>query len=321
MKTFAAAAAAASLALASAAASAAPVAYRSIAVDGVKIAYREAGDASKPTVLLLHGVPSSSRMYDGLLRKLGDRYHLVAPDYPGFGNSDAPDPANFAYTFDNLARTMHKFTDAVGVRSYVLLMQDYGAPVGMRMALKRPQAVQALVFQNGNVYEDGLGAMWAKRKPFWQDRAAHEKDVIAVHQSVAATRARHIGSDPDVEAYDPDLWMDEYAYLNRPGQARIQAELIFDYQHNLAAYPEWQAWLKQRRLPTLVVWGKHDLAFTVPGAHAFKRDNPAAQVYVLDGGHFVMDTKLEEVAAITGAFLGTLSSGAGASAGAAPAGR
>ncbi|WP_374584971.1 alpha/beta fold hydrolase [Pseudoduganella sp.] len=321
MKTFAAAAAAASLALASAAASAAPVAYRSIAVDGVKIAYREAGDASKPTVLLLHGVPSSSRMYDGLLRKLGDRYHLVAPDYPGFGNSDAPAPANFAYTFDNLASTMHKFTDAVGVRSYVLLMQDYGAPVGMRMALKRPQAVQALVFQNGNVYEDGLGAMWARRKPFWQDRAAHEKDVIAVHQSVAATRARHIGSDPDVEAYDPDLWMDEYAYLNRPGQARTQAELIFDYQHNLAAYAEWQAWLKQRQLPTLVVWGKHDLAFTVPGAHAFKRDNPAAQVHVLDGGHFVMDTKLEEVAAITGAFLGTLSSGAGASAGAAPAGR
>ncbi|XLZ69910.1 alpha/beta hydrolase [Massilia sp. SR12] len=317
MKTF---VAAASIAFASTAL-AAPVAYRSIAVDGIQIAYREAGDASKPTVLLLHGVPSSSRMYEGLLRKLGDQYHLVAPDYPGFGNSDAPDPASFAYTFDNLANVMHKFTDAVGAKNYVLLMQDYGAPVGMRMALKRPQAVQALVFQNGNVYEEGLGAMWAKRKPFWQDRAVHEKEVIAVHQSVAATRARHIGSDPHVEAYDPDLWMDEYAYLNRPGQARIQAELIFDYQHNLAAYPAWQAWLRQRQLPTLVVWGRHDLAFTVPGAQAFKRDTPAAQVHILDGGHFVMDTKLDEVAAITGAFLGQLNSGAGASAGAAPAGR
>ena len=300
---------------------AAPVAYRTVDVDGINIAYREAGDASKPTVLLLHGVPSSSRMYDGLLRKLGDRYHLVAPDYPGFGNSDAPDPVKFAYTFDNLAKVMHKFTDAVGAHRYVLLMQDYGAPVGMRMGLARPQAVQALVFQNGNVYEEGLGAMWAKRKPFWEDRSAHEKEVVAVHQSVAATRARHIGSDPAFEAYDPDLWMDEYAYLNRPGQARIQADLIYDYQHNLAAYTEWQAWLKQRQLPTLVVWGKHDLAFTVPGAQAFKRDNPSAEVHILDGGHFVMDTRLDEVAAITGTFLGKLSSAAGAFAGAAPASR
>lgn len=294
------------MALAGQAAHAAPVAYRSIKVDDINIAYREAGDASKPTILLLHGVPSSSRMYDGLLRKLGDQYHLVAPDYPGFGNSDAPDAASFAYTFDHLAQLMQKFTDAVGARRYVLLMQDYGAPVGMRMAMQRPEAVQALVFQNGNVYEEGLGAMWEKRKPFWTNRAAHEKEVVAVHQSLAATRARHIGSDPAVDAYDPDLWMDEYAYLNRPGQARIQADLIYDYQHNLAAYPQWQSWLKQRQLPTLVIWGKHDLAFTVPGAYAFRRDNPSAQVHVLDGGHFVMDTKLDEVAGITRDFMAGL---------------
>ncbi len=282
---------------------AAPVAYRTVAVDGVTIAYREAGERSKPTIVLLHGVPSSSRMYDGLMRKLGERYHLVAPDYPGFGNSDAPNPDQFSYTFDRLAKVMEQFTDAVGVTRYVLFMQDYGAPVGMRMAMARPQAVQALVFQNGNVYERGLGPLWDKRKPFWADRAAHERDVIAVHQSVAATRMRHIGSDPDVTAYDPDLWMDEHAYLNRPGQARIQADLIYDYRHNLAAYPQWQAWLKQRQLPTLVVWGKHDLAFTVPGAHAFRRDNPAAEVHILDGGHFVMDTRLEETAALTDGFM------------------
>ncbi|MGO4377052.1 alpha/beta fold hydrolase [Pseudoduganella sp. RAF53_2] len=294
--------AAAALALAGAA-HAAPVAYRTVKVDDVTIAYREAGDASKPTVLLLHGVPSSSRMYEGLLRKLGDEYHLVAPDYPGFGNSDAPDPDTFAYTFDNLAKLMQKFTDAVGARRYVLLMQDYGAPVGMRMAMARPDAVQALVFQNGNVYEEGLGTMWAKRKPFWADRAAHEKEVIAAHQSVAVTRGRHIGTDPDVEAYNPDLWMDEWAYLNRPGQVRIQADLIYDYQHNLAAYPQWQAWLRQRQLPTLVVWGKYDPAFIEPGAHAFRRDNPNAEVHILDGGHFVMDTKLDETSGITRAFL------------------
>ena len=285
------------------AAHAAPIAYRTVNVDGVNIAYREAGRADKPTILLLHGVPSSSRMYDGLMRKLGDEYHLVAPDYPGFGNSDAPDAAAYTYTFDRLAQVMQKFTDAVGVTRYVLVMQDYGAPVGMRMAVSRPQAVQAMIFQNGNVYEEGLGAMWAKRKPFWADRAAHEKDVIAAHQSVAVTRARHIGTDPNVEAYDPDLWMDEVAYLNRPGQARIQADLIYDYQTNLAAYPQWQAWLKQHQLPTLVVWGKYDPAFIEPGAHAFRRDLPSAEVHVLDGGHFVMDTKLDDVAAITRTFL------------------
>lgn len=282
---------------------AAPVSYRTVKVDDVTIAYREAGDPARPTILLLHGVPSSSRMYDGLLRRLGDAYHLVAPDYPGFGNSDAPDAETFAYTFDNLARVMQKFTDAVGARRYVLLMQDYGAPVGMRMAVARPDAVQALVFQNGNVYEEGLGPMWEKRKPFWADRGAHEREVVAAHQSVAVTRARHIGTDPAVQAYDPDLWMDEVAYLNRPGQARIQADLIYDYQNNLKAYPQWQAWLRARRLPTLVVWGKHDPAFVEPGAHAFRRDNPDAEVHVLDGGHFVMDTRLDEVAAIARAFL------------------
>lgn len=298
MKRFAAAA----LAVAGAS-QAAPIAYRTVSVDGIQIAYREAGDPARPTVLLLHGVPSSSRMYDALMRRLGDRYHLVAPDYPGFGNSEAPDPAEFAYTFDHLATVMGHFTDALKMERYVLFMQDYGAPVGMRMATARPDAVRALVFQNGNVYEDGLGAVWEKRKVFWNDREGHEAEVIAAHQSVPTTRARHLGSDPDVEAYDPDLWMDEVAYLNRPGQAKIQADLIFDYQHNLAAYPAWQAWLRQHRLPTLVVWGKHDLAFTVPGAMAFRRDNPDAEVHILDGGHFVMDTKLNDVVTLTDGFL------------------
>ncbi|WP_296002261.1 alpha/beta hydrolase [Rugamonas sp.] len=282
---------------------AAPVAYRSVDIDGVQVAYREAGAANKPTLLLLHGVPSSSRMYDGLMRKLGDEYHLLAPDYPGFGNSDAPDPATFSYTFDHLAEVTAKFTDALGLQRYVLVMQDYGAPVGMRLAMARPAAVKAMVFQNGNVYEDGLGPMWAKRKPFWADRAAHEKEVVAAHQSLAVTRGRHVGTDPDVSAYDPDLWMDEYAYLNRPGQARIQADLAYDYQNNLAAYPLWQAWLKQRQLPTLVVWGKYDPNFLVPGALAFKRDLPSAQVEIVDAGHFAMDTRLNEISAFIAGFM------------------
>ncbi|WMJ68568.1 alpha/beta hydrolase [Stenotrophomonas sp. 24(2023)] len=289
-------------------AAAAPVTYRSITVDGVQIAYREAGDASKPTLLLLHGVPSSSRMYDALMRRLGSRYHLVAPDYPGFGNSEAPDPSRYAYTFDHLALTMQQFTDALGLHHYTLFMQDFGAPVGMRLAIARPQAVQALVFQNGNVYEEGLGVMWEKRRPFWANRAAHEQEIITAHQSVAVTRARHVGTDPDVEAYDPDLWMDEHAYLNRPGQARIQADLLFDYQHNLAAYPRWQAWLRQKQLPTLVLWGRYDPSFLVPGAEAFRRDNGKADVHILDGGHFVMDTKLDDVVALTDTFMQSMAS-------------
>ncbi|HGM5581731.1 TPA: alpha/beta fold hydrolase [Pseudomonas putida] len=284
-------------------AQAAPVSYRSVEIEGVQIAYREAGDPGKPTLLLLHGVPSSSRMYDALMRRLGDHYHLLAPDYPGFGNSEAPAPTHYRYTFDNLAHTLEKFTDAVGASRYTLLMQDYGAPVGLRLAMARPQAVQALVFQNGNVYEEGLGPMWAKRKPFWSDRAAHEQEVIKAQQSLEVTRGRHIGTDPNIQAYDPDLWMDEYAYLNRPGQGPIQAELIYDYQNNLSAYPRWQAWLRQQQLPTLVLWGKYDPAFIVPGAEAFRRDLPKAQVHVLDGGHFVMDTRLDEVVELTEGFM------------------
>lgn len=306
MKTasiIAASATAAAIALATTAATAAPVVYRNVTVDGVQIAYREAGSSDKPTMLLLHGVPSSSRMFDGLMRKLGDQYHLIAPDYPGFGNSEAPDAAQFAYNFGHLAQVVEKFTDTLGMRRYVLLMQDYGAPVGMRLAAARPEAIQGLIFQNGNVYEAGLGAVWAKRKPFWADRAAHEAEIVSAQQSLAVTRQRHLGTDPNIEAYDPDLWMDEYAYLNRPGQARIQADLIYDYQNNLALYPTWQQWLKAHQLPTLVVWGKYDPAFIVPGAEAFRNDNAAAEVHILDGGHFVMDTRLDEVADITRAFM------------------
>ncbi|QWW72615.1 alpha/beta hydrolase (plasmid) [Rhizobium sp. WYJ-E13] len=281
----------------------APVAYRSIVIDGVKIAYREAGDANKPTLLLLHGVPSSSRMYDGLMRMLGETYHLVALDYPGFGNSDAPYSFRYAYTFDHLAETTGMFTDALGLRNYVLFMQDYGAPVGMRLAAARALAVKGMIFQNGNVYEEGLAPMWDKRKAFWRDRSAHEATVRSTHLSLEATRARHLGSDPNVEAYNPDLWMDEFAYLNRPGQGEIQADLIYDYQTNIAAYPAWQEWLRENQLPTLVVWGRYDLAFTVDGAKAFRKDLPQATIEILDGGHFVMDTQLDEVAALTAGFM------------------
>lgn len=277
--------------------------YRQVMVDGVNIAYREIGDVNAPAVLLLHGVPSSSRMYDGLMRQLGNRFHLIAPDYPGFGNSDAPAPDQFVYSFDHLATLIEHFTDTVGLKQYSLFMQDYGAPLGMRLAMARPQAVTSMVFQNGNVYAEGLGKIWESRKAYWADRSAYEAKFQAAHLSVEVTRQRHIGSDPDVSAYNPDLWQDEVAFLNRPGEGAIQMALIYDYRTNLEAYPTWQQWLREHHLPTLVVWGKHDLAFTVAGAEAFRRDLPDVQINILDGGHFVMDTRLDEVAALTRQFL------------------
>lgn len=279
------------------------MAYRTVEIDGSRIAYREIGANDKPTILLLHGVPSSSRMYDDLMKRLGNEYHLVAPDYPGFGNSDAPSPQEYSYTFDHLADTVIKLTDTLKLDHYVLFMQDYGAPVGMRVATARPESVIGTIFQNGNVYEEGLGPMWEKRKAFWNNRSQFQAEVVKQHQSLAVTRARHLGTDPNIEAYDPDLWMDEYAYLNRPEQDQIQSDLIFDYQNNLAAYPKWQSWLREHKPSTLVLWGKYDPAFTIAGAHAFKKDLPEADIHILDAGHFAMDTKVDEVANFTRAFM------------------
>lgn len=280
--------------------------YRTIEIDGSKIAYREIGSHDKPAILLLHGVPSSSRMYEDLMKRLGNEYHLVAPDYPGFGNSDAPSPQDYTYTFDHLAKTIIKLTDTLKLDRYVLFMQDYGAPVGMRVAMARPQSVMGTIFQNGNVYEEGLGPMWEKRKAFWNNRDDFQAEVVKQQQSLAVTRARHLGTDPNIEAYNPDLWMDEHAYLNRPGQEQIQSDLIFDYQNNIAAYPIWQSWLRAHTPSTLVMWGKYDPAFTVAGADAFKKDLPEADIHILDAGHFAMDTKLDEVASFTRAYMARL---------------
>ena len=277
--------------------------YGSVEIEGVRIAYREAGSPDRPTIFLLHGVPSWSRMYDGLMRRLAHAYHLVALDYPGFGNSDAPSPSEFRYTFDRLAEMAAQFADTLGLGRYVLFMQDYGAPVGMRLAEARPDAVVATIFQNGNVYDEGLGPIWARRRAYWADRQSLEAEVIRMHLSVEVTRGRHIGSDPDIAAYDPDLWMDEVAYLNRPGIGAIQAELIFDYQHNFPMYPGWQQWLRSHQRPALVLWGKYDQAFIEEGAQAFRRDLPDATITILDAGHFAMDTRLDSIVEAVSGFM------------------
>ena len=276
--------------------------YRTIRVDGLSIFYREAGPRNAATILLLHGLPSSSRMFEPLFARLSDRYHLVAPDYPGFGHSDWPDPKQFAYTFDRIAAIMNRFTEALELPRYTLYMQDYGGPVGFRMALTHPGRVEALIVQDAVAHNEGLGANWNVRRTFWADRAANESTLRANLLSLATTRTRHVGNDPAVERYDPDLWTDEFAFLSQPGQADIQSDLFYDYRTNVEAYPRWQQWMRQTQPRLLVIWGKYDLSFDLSEPQAYRRDVPGAEVHVLDAGHFALDTAADEIAALVRGF-------------------
>jgi pimeloyl-ACP methyl ester carboxylesterase len=277
--------------------------YRTVKVDGLSIFYREAGPKDAPTILLLHGLPSSSRMFQSLLTRLADSYHLVAPDYPGFGHSDWPNPKQFDYTFDHIASVMDGFTQALGLSHYTLYMQDYGGPVGFRMALAHPERVQALIVQDAVAHNEGLGANWATRRAFWADRSTYEEALRTNLLSLATTKTRHIGDDPKTELYDPDLWTDEYAFLNSPGQAQIQSDLFYDYRTNVDAYPNWQAWMQKTQPKLVVLWGKHDLSFDLGEPERYRKDVPNAGVYVLDAGHFALDTKADEIAALVREFM------------------
>lgn len=280
-----------------------PVRYRSVMVDGLSIFFREAGPKDGPTILLLHGLPSSSRMFEPLLNRLADHFHMVAPDYPGFGHSDAPEANNFTYTFDKMASVMAQFTEALGLSRYTLYMQDYGGPVGFRMALAHPERVESLIVQDAVAHNEGLGAIWQTRRAFWEDRVAHEDNLRTNLLSLAATRTRHIGNDPNVDRYDPDLWTDEFAFLSKPGQADIQADLFYDYRTNVASYPKWQAWMRKTQPRLLVIWGKYDLSFDISEPEAYRRDVPNAEVHVLEAGHFALDTAADEIAALVRSFV------------------
>jgi pimeloyl-ACP methyl ester carboxylesterase len=280
-----------------------PTFYRTVKVDGLSIFYREAGPKDAPTLLLLHGFPSSSRMFESLFARLSDHYHLVAPDYPGFGHSDWPGTKQFDYTFDHIASVMDDFTQALGLSHYTLYMQDYGGPVGFRMALAHPERVQALIVQNAVAHNEGLGAIWKPRRAFWADRAANESAFRASFLSLETTRARHLGSDPNPERYDPDLWTDELAFLSQPGQADIQTDLFYNYRTNVDAYPKWQAWMREKQPRLLVVWGKYDPSFDISEPEAYHRDVPNAPVHILDAGHFALDTHADEIAALVREFM------------------
>ena len=277
--------------------------YRTATVDGLTIFYREAGPKDAPLILLLHGLPSSSRMFNSLLARLADKYHLIAPDYPGFGHSDWPDPKQFDYTFDHIARVIDDFTQILGLSRYTLYMQDYGGPVGFRMVLAHPERVEALIVQDAVAHNEGLGVNWTTRRAFWADRSAREEDLRKNLLSMAATKTRHVGDDPNVELYDPDLWTDEYAFLNSPGQAQIQSDLFYDYRTNVDSYPKWQAWMQKTQPRLLVLWGKHDLSFDPGEPERYRKDVQKAEVHVLDAGHFALDTKADEIAELVRRFM------------------
>ncbi|AME28493.1 MULTISPECIES: alpha/beta fold hydrolase [Burkholderiaceae] len=276
--------------------------YHTLTVDGIGIFYREAGPKNAPTLVLLHGFPSSSREFDALIPLLATRYHLLAPDLPGFGQSDAPPPSSYAYTFDHLAQTTDHFLEQLGIDKYSLYLHDYGGPVGFRVMTAHPERVQTLVVQNANAYRDGLGTKWTDIAQYWANPQGHP-EILDAFMSLPATEQRHTAGSSHPDRYDPDAWTDEYAHLSKPGQRAIQGSLLYDYQTNVASYPAWQAWLREFKPPTLVVWGKNDPSFLASGAEAFKRDLPDAEVHLLNAGHFAFDEKVDEIAAIMLVFL------------------
>jgi pimeloyl-ACP methyl ester carboxylesterase len=271
------------------------VRYRRKVVGDVDVFYREAGPTDAPTILLLHGYPTASHMFRELIPKLTDRFRLIAPDLPGFGQTKAPSRGAFEYTFDNLAKTIDAFVQAIGLARYAIYIFDYGAPTGMRLALAHPERISALITQNGNAYEEGLGPMWALFRKYWNDPSAMNREACRATLTPEVTKSQYT-TGTDEELLSPDGYELDTAYLARPGNDEIQLDLIYDYRTNVAAYPSWQAYLREHKPPTLAVWGKNDPFFLPPGALAFKRDLPDAKISFVDAGHFALETRCDEIA-------------------------
>ncbi|WP_336485973.1 alpha/beta fold hydrolase [Methylobacterium nigriterrae] len=277
--------------------------YRTAKVDGVSVFYREAGPKDGPVVLLLHGFPTSSHMFRNLMPLLADRYRVIAPDYPGFGQSDAPDHEAFAYTFAHYAEIVDGLLGQLGATRYAMYVMDYGAPVGYRLALRHPERVSALIVQNGNAYEEGLKAFWDPIKAYWAEPSARNREALAFLVEPAATKFQYVDGVADVSRIDPDNWLHDQALLDRPGNKDIQLDLFRDYGTNLALYPDFQAFFRARKPPTLIVWGKNDTIFPAAGAHPYRRDLPDAELHLLDTGHFALEDKLDVMGPLIRGFL------------------
>ena len=277
--------------------------YQHAIVDGSKVFYREAGSKTAPTILLLHGFPTSSHMFRNLIPALADRYHVVAPDLPGFGFSDAPDRKQFKYTFENLAKVIDRFTQTIGLERYAIYLFDYGAPVGLRLALAHPERVTALVSQNGNAYEEGLSEGWNPIQKYWKEPTAENRAALRAFLQPEATKWQYTHGVQDEALVAPEAYTLDSALLGRPGNDEIQLDLFLDYASNVALYPKFQEYLRTKQPPLLAVWGKNDPFFLPPGAEAFKRDNPSAEVHFYDTGHFALETHAQEIASSIRDFL------------------
>jgi len=273
------------------------ITYRSADVDGVKIFYRQAGNPEKPALLLLHGFPSASHMFRDLIPLLADHFHLVAPDLPGFGQSDMPDRKTFAYTFDHIAHVIGRFTEVIGLKKFAIYVFDYGAPTGFRIAMDYPERITGIISQNGNAYEEGLSDGWNPIRAYWNEPSQANRDALRMMLQPDTTRWQYVHGVTDEARVSPDgIALDNF-YLARPGMDEVQLDLFGDYKSNVALYPNFQNYFRTHKPPFLAIWGKNDPFFLPPGAEAFKRDIPNAVVRFLDTGHFALETHAAEIAA------------------------
>jgi pimeloyl-ACP methyl ester carboxylesterase len=279
------------------------VRYKTVVVDGVDVFYREAGQPDAPAVLLLHGFPTSSYMFRDLIPALADRHRVVAPDYPGFGHSSVPERERFAYTFDNYARIVGRLAEKLGLERYALYVMDYGAPIGYRVATAHPERVSAIVVQNGNAYDEGIQGFWDPIKAYWKSGTEEHREALRWLTSPKATRWQYTHGVPDVTMVSPDTWTFDQAFLDRPGNQEIQLDLFYDYRTNPPLYPAWQAFFREHAPPMLVVWGRNDEIFVPGGAAPYARDNPRAELHMLDAGHFALETHGAEIARLMRDFL------------------
>src|SRR5438270_11227193 len=279
------------------------ISYKHAIVDGTKIFYREAGNNQAPVIVLLHGFPTSSHMFRNLIPALARRYHVVAPDLPGFGFSDAPDRRQFRYTFAHLAEVIGKFTEVIGLERFAIYVFDYGAPVGLRLALAHPERITALISQNGNAYEEGLSEGWNPIQKYWKEPTAENRAALREFLKPEATKSQYLHGVQDTTLVAPEAYELDSALLARPGNDEIQLDLFLDYASNVALYPKFQEYFRTKLPSTLAVWGKSDPFFLPPGAEAFKRDNPGAEGHFYDTGHLALETHHQEIAGAIRDFL------------------
>jgi pimeloyl-ACP methyl ester carboxylesterase len=282
------------------------VSYRKVDVDGLNIFFRQAGPQDAPALLLLHGFPSAGHMFRDLIPQLADRFHVVAPDLPGFGQSDMPERTSYSYSFDNIATAIDRFTEVIGLRRFAIYVFDYGAPTGFRLAVRHPERISGIISQNGNAYVEGLSDGWSPIRAYWQDPSDATRNALRAFVAPETTVWQYTHGVADTSAISPDGYSLDNFYLARPGAHEVQLDLLGDYKSNVALYPEFQRYFRRHKPPFLAVWGKNDPFFLPPGAEAFKRDMPDAEVRFLDTGHFALETHCDEIAAMIRQFLGSI---------------